>query len=186
MGTFMSVSSLEGTVAAVACDPGHRFSKRCRDAINLVAGHGVEGDAHAGPYVRHRYLARRNPRAPNLRQVHLLPRELFDAMKKHGFRVSPGDLGENITTEGLDLEALPAGARLSLGDSAVVELTGLRTPCVLIERWKAGLKEHLVSEDIPPFRCGVMGVVRRGGAVSAGNPVRVSLPNEPHAPLPPL
>lgn len=116
----MGVLSLEGTVAAVACDAGHRFSKRCRDTIELIADHGVEGDAHAAPYVRHRYLARSNPRAPNLRQLHLLPRELFDAMETRGFSVSPGDLGENITTAGLDLEAMPTGVLLSF------ELTGLR------------------------------------------------------------
>lgn len=107
-------SRSKGRVAAVACDSGHHFSKRRRDSILLVAGHGIENDAHAGPHVRHRYLARRNSREPNLRQVHLIPSELFAALEKRGFSVSAGDLGENITTSGIDLEQLPAGALLSL------------------------------------------------------------------------
>jgi MOSC domain-containing protein YiiM len=117
----------------------------------------------------------------------LLPRELFEALEKRGFPVSPGDLGENITTTGLDLEALPAGALLSLGASAEVELTGLRTPCVLIDRWRPGLKRYTVNENhLPRFRCGVMGIVRIGGTVSAGDPVLVSPADEDHAALPPL
>jgi MOSC domain-containing protein YiiM len=115
-------------VVAVACDSGHRFSKPRLEGIHLVAGYGIEGDAHAGQHVRHRYLAHRNPRAPNLRQVHLIPAELFDELASHGHQISPGDLGENITTRGVQLERLPLGAVLRLGSSAAVEL-----PCVLID-----------------------------------------------------
>ena len=90
--------ALEGRVVAVAADPGHHFSKPTQDRITLVEDNGVEGDAHAGPFVRHRYLARRRPRLPNLRQVHLIRCELFPTFLKAGFEVGAGDPGENITT----------------------------------------------------------------------------------------
>jgi hypothetical protein len=120
--------SLEGRVAAVAADRGHHFSKPTNGRIILVEGHGVESDAHAGTFVRHRYLARRRPRLPNLRQVHLIPSELFATLLKAGFEVGAGDLGENITTAGLDLERMPLGTLIELGPMAMIELTGLRTP----------------------------------------------------------
>ena len=178
--------SLQGRVAAVAADRGHQFSKPTRDSIILVEGHGVEGDAHAGPFVRHRYLARRRPRLPNLRQVHLIPAELFPSLLEAGFVVGAGDLGENVTTAGLDLERMPLGTLIGLGPSAVVELTGLRTPCVLIDSFRAGLKRHVLSsaEAGPAFKSGVMGVVRAGGPVAAGDAARVRLPSSAFRPLP--
>jgi hypothetical protein len=117
--------SLDGRVVAVAADRGHLFSKPTQDRIILVKDHGVEGDAHAGPFVRHRYLARRQPRLPNLRQVHLIPSELFVSLLRVGFEVGAGDLGENMTTAGLELERMPLGALIGLGPTAVIELTGL-------------------------------------------------------------
>ena len=159
--------SLEGKVTAVAADRGHRFSKPVQDHIVLVEGHGVQGDAHAGPFVRHRYLARRRPRLPNLRQVHLIPAELFAFLSEAGFEVGAGDLGENISTAGLALERMPLGTLLEFGPTAVVELTGLRTPCVLIDRFRAGLKRHeLSSAETGPIQIGVLGFarsVRRSG-----------------------
>jgi MOSC domain-containing protein YiiM len=155
--------------------------------IHLVEGHGIEGDTHAGQHVGHRYLARRNPRAPNLRQVHLIPAELFDDLARHGHHISPGDLGENITTSGLQLERLPLGALLRLGSSAAVELTGLRTPCVLLDRFQAGLKKQIIGgSERPLYKCGVMGIVRAGGPLRAGDKICVFLPERNHAPLPPL
>jgi MOSC domain-containing protein YiiM len=141
-----------------------------------------------GHYVRHRYLARKQPHLPNLRQVHLIPIELFEFLRTIGYDVSPGELGENITTAGLDLEWLPLGTVLRLGPSAAVALTGLRTPCVLIDRYRAGLKRQVIRPDKsgPPFRCGVLGVVKTGGAVAAGDLTRVTLPDEPRRALPPL
>lgn len=170
-------------MVAVAADRGHRFSKPTQDRILLVDGHGVEGDAHAGPFVRHRYLARRRPRLPNLRQVHLIPSELFASLSKAGFEVGAGELGENITTAGLDLERMPLGTCIELGPTAIIELTGLRTPCVLIDRFRAGLKRHVLSsaEMVPAFRCGVLGVVRVGGTVAAGETARVRLPSSSRA-----
>ena len=186
--TLDAMPALEGTVVAVSADRRHNFSKCPQREIVLVADHGVEGDAHAGPYVRHRYLARKQPRLPNLRQVHLISSELFEFLKVAGYNVSPGELGENITTAGLDLERLPLGTLFRLGSTAAVLLTGLRTPCVLIDRFRAGLKRQVIERDRvgPPFRCGVLGVVKASGPVSAGDTVLVTLPDEPRRVLPPL
>lgn len=180
--------SLKGNVVAVAADRGHHFSKPPQDRIVLVEGHGIEGDAHAGAFVRHRYLARRQPRLPNLRQVHLIAGELFVALREAGFDVGPGELGENITTAGLDLERMPLGTLVEFGRAAIIELTGLRTPCVLIDRFQAGLKRQVLSsaETGPPFKCGVLGAVRVGGAVAAGDTARVRLPSSSFRALPPL
>jgi MOSC domain-containing protein YiiM len=178
---------LQGSVVAVAVDGKHRFSKSPRLSVVLTTGLGVEGDAHYGAFVRHLYLARRNPRAPNLRQVHLMPSQLFDALRNSGFDVSPGDLGENITTAGLDLETLPLNTELRIGPSANIRLTGLRTPCVLIDRFKSRLRGRLFdATPNPPFRAGVMAVVAEGGEISPGDPIRAILPERPHLPLPPL
>jgi MOSC domain-containing protein YiiM len=174
-------------VVAVSIDGKHRFSKTSRLSITLTIGHGIEGDAHYGPFVRHRYLARRDPKTPNLRQVHLIASELFDALRTSGFDVGSGDLGENITTIGLNLERLPLGTMLRLGASATLKLTGLRTPCVLIDRFKAGLKDRLQGGPHGPrFRSGVMAIVSEGGEVSPGDRIRPVLPTPPHLALPPL
>lgn len=174
-------------MVAVSIDGKHRFSKTTRPSIILTAGYGIEGDAHYGRFVRHRYLARRNPKAPNLRQVHLIPSELFDPLRKFGFDVRAGDLGENITTIGLDLECLPLGTVLRLGASATLKLTGLRTPCVLIDRFKAGLKDRLQGAvPGPRFRAGVMAVLSEGGEVTPADRIRAFLPAPPHLDLPPL
>ncbi|QOZ65930.1 MOSC domain-containing protein [Bradyrhizobium arachidis] len=171
--------SLQGKAVAVAADRGHHFSKPIQDRIVLMEGHGVEGDAHAGPFVRHRYLAARRPRLPNLRQVHLISFELFASLSEAGFEVGAGELGENITTASLDLERMPLGTLIELGPTAIIELTGLRTPCVLIDRFRPGLKRQVLSsaERGPPFKCGVLGVVRVSGPVAAGDTARVRLPS---------
>jgi hypothetical protein len=172
------------TVAAVAIDPGHHFSKTLQTSIRLLEGLGVEGDAHAGTYVRHRFLARRQPRLANLRQVHLMPDELFQALRSEGHDVRPGQLGENITTRGLELETLPLGSLLSIDASAVVELTGLRTPCALIDRFQPGLRQKLMLTGTTPCRAGVLGIVRSGGTVTPGDEIAVTLPPTPRKRLP--
>jgi hypothetical protein len=166
------------SVAAVASAPRHRFIKSLQDQLVLTEGHGAEDDAHAGVHVRHRYLAHRRPNLPNLRQVHLIPEELFDALRRDGYDVGPGALGENITTRGIELEVLPCRTLLSVGREAMLELTGLRTPCVLIDRFCRGLKGKLImppSADVP-FRAGVFAIVRSGGTVTAGDRIRLTLP----------
>jgi MOSC domain-containing protein YiiM len=177
----------QGAVVAVSVAGKHRFSKTSRPSITLTSGRGIEGDAHYGSTVQHRYLARRNPMAPNLRQVHLIPSEIFDALQSSGFEVRPGDLGENIATVGLDLERFPLGTILQLGTSVTLELTGLRTPCVLIDRFKSGLTKRLQGGAAGPrFRAGVMAIVTKGGEVSPGDRIHTVLPAPPHQALPPL
>jgi MOSC domain-containing protein YiiM len=173
-------------VVAVAASAGHRFSKQTRPVIRLVEGLGVEGDAHLGETVKHRSRVRRNPSEPNLRQVHLIHAELFEEVHGDAPRVLPGDLGENVTTSGLDLLALPAGTLLLLGDTAEVVVTGLRNPCVQIERFQPGLLEKVVGRDAAGRvvrKAGVMAVVRRGGEVRPGDAVTVVPPDGPHRPL---
>jgi MOSC domain-containing protein YiiM len=167
-------------VIAVNCDDRHRFSKPNKLVIRLIAGHGIEGDAHAGRFIQHRYQARQMPEMPNNRQVHLIQSELFDEMKKLGFVVKPGDLGENITTRGLDLIGLPLGTRLHLGRTAVVELTGLRTPCGYIDKFQKGLKRAMIVRTPTgvTFRAGVLGVVNSSGDVAANDPITVKIPTQ--------
>ncbi|HKH08630.1 MAG TPA: MOSC domain-containing protein [Agromyces sp.] len=173
-------------VVAVARDDAHRFSKPLRDAIVLIAGHGVEGDAHAGPKMRHRSRVKRVDTPPNLRQVHLIQRELFDELAALGHEIAPGELGENVTTVGIDLLSLPRGTRIRLGDSAEVELTGLRNPCVQIDRFQSGLMKRLIRRDrtgATHRRAGVMAVVLDGGAVRAGDSIEITLPAGAREPL---
>jgi len=179
---------VDGTVLSVGSDPEHRFSKTTRESINLIVDHGVEGDAHAGRKVKQRFLARTKPWLTNSRQVHLMPSELFDELQAENFFVGPGDLGENVTTTGVDLVTLPRGTLVRLGKTAAVELTGLRTPCVLIDRFKKGLKHKMIrgEKGSPIFKCGVLGVVRAGGRVAAGDLVRAELPCAPWQRLPNL
>jgi MOSC domain-containing protein YiiM len=177
MASSFESLALEGTVVAVSSNAKHEFSKPVKDAVNLVEDHGVEGDTHAGRFMQHRYLAKTMPALPNNRQVHLMASELFTELALNGFYVAPGDLGENVTTAGLDLIKFPLGTRLQIGPSAIVELTGLRTPCALIDRFQKGLKRAMIMRDQRPrFRCGVLGVVRATGQIAPGDPVIAQLP----------
>jgi MOSC domain-containing protein YiiM len=178
----------EGQVLSVARDSRHRFTKQIEESITLVEGYGVLGDAHAGQYAQHGFLAKRSIRIPNRRQVHLIPAELFAELRHGGYLVGPGELGENIATLGLRLEHLPLGTRLHLGDHAVVELTGLRTPCKQIDGFQKGLRRQMLRTGAagPKYRCGVLGVIAAGGRVSPGDRVRAELPQHMHAPLPAL
>ncbi len=151
-----------------------------------VTGLGVEGDAHLGKTVKHRSRVAVNPTQPNLRQVHLIHTELHDELRAAGFIVSPGEMGENITTRGIDLLALPTGTRLHLGDMAVVEVTGLRNPCVQLDRFQPGLMAAVLEHDAHGKlirKAGVMGIVLAGGEVRPGDPIRIELPPAPHKPL---
>ncbi len=174
------------SVAAVSATPEHSFSKPNLPSIRLIAGIGVEGDAHAGEFVKHRYLVERDHTQPNLRQVHLMHQELFGLVAEHGHNVVAGDLGENITTQGLDLLSLPAGTVLRLGADAAIELTGLRNPCGQINEFQAGLTARLRYRDADGNIVrigGVMAIVLSGGIVTPGDGVSVELPPEPHRPL---
>ncbi|GAA0812495.1 MOSC domain-containing protein [Spirilliplanes yamanashiensis] len=173
-------------VVAVCRDGEHRFSKAVADEITLLAGLGVEGDAHLGRTVQHRSRVAADPTQPNLRQVHLLHAELFDELRTKGFDVAAGQLGENVTTRGIDLHGLPRGTVLRLGPDAVVEITGLRNPCLQIEQFRSGLLKEVVGradDGAVIRRGGIMGVVRSGGRIRPGDPIVVDLPPEPHEPL---
>jgi len=176
-------------VTAVSQSRGHSFSKPNVLSIRLVAGLGVEGDAHAGVTVKHRSRVRRDPTQPNLRQVHLVHSELFDELRGKGFAVTPGDIGENVTTRGIDLLALPTGTKLRLGESATVEITGLRNPCVQLDTFQKGLMAATLDKDAEGNlvrKAGVMGVVLAGGEVRPGDAIAVELPASPHRPLQPV
>jgi MOSC domain-containing protein YiiM len=177
-----------GEVVAVHRARRHEFSKQTADEVVLIEGIGVEGDSHAGVTVQHRSRVRFTPRALNLRQVHLMHAELFDQIAADGFTVSPGDLGENITTHGIDLLGLPTGTLLRLGDEAVVEVTGLRNPCVQIDRFQDGLMKRLTPSTDDGFArlAGIMSIVRAGGTVRAGDRIVVQLPAGEQRPLQPV
>lgn len=177
---------MEAVVTAVSSNGEYSFTKPTRESITLLAGLGVEGDVHAGVTVKHRSRVAQDPTQPNLRQVHLIHQELFEEVGAAGFEVSPGDLGENITTIGIDLLALPAGTLLRLGAEAVVEVTGLRNPCAQIDAFRKGLLKRVVGRDetgTVVYKAGIMSVVRTGGVVRPGDPIAVELPEQPHRPL---
>lgn len=177
---------MSGTVTVVSSNESYTFTKPNRESVTLLTGLGVEGDVHAGVTVKHRSRVAQDPTQPNLRQVHLIHEELFDELREAGFEVAPGDLGENVTTRGIDLLALPVGTLLHLGDEAVVEVTGLRNPCLQIDNFQDGLLKQVVGRDEAGNvvrKAGVMSVVAAGGTVRPGDQVRVELPAEPHRPL---
>jgi MOSC domain-containing protein YiiM len=184
--TDTAAKKLEGTVTAVSSNGVYSFTKPNRESITLLAGLGVEGDVHAGVTVKHRSRMAQDPTQPNLRQVHLIHEELFEEVAEDGFRVAPGELGENVTTRGIDLLGLPVGTLLHLGDEAIVEVTGLRNPCVQIDGFQDGLLKRVVSRDESGRlirRAGIMGVVRQGGTVHPGATLTAVLPSGPHRPL---
>ena len=169
-------------VIAVAQDGTHRFSKAVVPEIRLVEGLGVEGDAHCGETVKHRSRVRVDPTQPNRRQVHLFQAELFEEFAEKGFLVAPADLGENITTRGIDLLALPRGTVLRIGNTAEVEITGFRNPCAQIDTFLPGLLSAVLIRKPKQLiiRTGIMGVVRASGMVSRGNKIETFLPAEHH------
>lgn len=178
-----------GVVTAVSLRRGHHFSKTNSLSIRLLKGLGVDGDAHMGETVKHRSRAAKDPTQPNLRQVHLLHEELFDELRGKNFIVRPGEMGENVTTRGIDLLGLPAGTRLRLGDTALVEVTGLRNPCVQIDRFQQGLMAATLDRDAGGNlirKAGVMGIVLADGDVRPGDAIIVELPAEPHRRLQPV
>ena len=150
-----------------------------RDAVTLIANHGIEGDYHAGPDVRHRSRAAKDPQQPNRRQVHLMHSELFDDLAPLGIKVTPGAMGENITTRGLALLDLAPGTKLRLGDTAVIEITGCRNPCNQLD----AVDERLLAQvalkagDGSIIRkAGIMAVVLAGGVVRPGDAISVEAP----------
>lgn len=180
---------MTGVVTAVSRSEEYTFSKPTSGSITLVAGLGVDGDVHQGETVKHRSRVRRDPSQPNLRQVHLIHSELHDELASQGFDVRPGQIGENVTTRGIPLLELPVGTRLHLGTSAVVEVTGLRNPCVQLDAFQDGLLKAVLDHDADGKlvrKAGIMSIVITGGEVRPGDPIRVELPAEPHTALEPV
>ena len=177
-------------VVSVSCSAGHGFSKQVQPQIRLIAGEGVEGDAHRGDRVQHLYLVHRDPTQPNLAQVHLFAAEMLAELATKSFSVGHGQIGENVLTEGIDLLALPRGSLLRLGPDAAVEITGLRTPCLKLDRFQPGLQAQLWgprdTNGKRTHRAGVMSVVRNGGEVRPGAVIRIELPPPPYVPLGPV
>jgi len=180
---------MDGIVTAVSRSASHTMAKPNQESIRLLSGLGVEGDAHLGETVRHRSRVRRDPSQPNLRQVHLIHEELHEELCAAGFTLAPGQMGENVTTRGVDLLGLPTGTRLHLGDAAVVEVSGLRNPCVQLDRLQPGLMAATLGRDAGGGlvrKSGIMIIVLADGDVRPGDPIRVELPPEPHGPLEPV
>jgi MOSC domain-containing protein YiiM len=180
------VLKTNGIVVAVSRSATHTFSKSNLVSIQLLTNLGVEGDAHLGETVKHRSRVAVDPTQSNLRQVHLIHAELHDELRANGFDVSAGQMGENITTRGINLLSLPTGTRLYLGNTAAIALTGLRNPCAQLDRWQAGLMAAVLGQDKDGKlirKAGVMGIVALGGIVRPDDPIRIELPPQPHQPL---
>jgi MOSC domain-containing protein YiiM len=178
------------TISAVSLALKHGFSKTPQPYLRLIAGEGVEGDAHRGVTTQHLYLKRKDPTQPNLCQVHLIASELLTELAEKGYALQPGELGENVLTTGLDLLTLPRGTLLHLGEEAIVEVTGLRTPCSQIDGHRSGLQQHLWGERDAggkrTRRAGIMSIVLTGGTIHSNDTIRITLPPEPHVALGPV
>ncbi len=176
----------DGAVLAVSRRAGHGVGKNRESSLDLVAEHGVMGDAHYGTTVQHRSRVAVDPTQPNLRQVHLIHAELFDELARTGFAIAPGQMGENITTTGIDLLGLPQGARLRIGGEAVIQVTGLRNPCRQLDGIAAGLMAATLDRAADGGlirKAGIMGIVVAAGTVTAGDAIRVDLPQRPFTQL---
>lgn len=186
---FENFKPVPASVVAVQLSPVHAFSKQPFERIHLLAGLGVEGDAHCGATVKHRSRVKRDPSQPNLRQVHLMALELLHSLQAQGFRVQPGSMGENITTSGLELLALPRDTRIKIGSSAELQITGLRNPCAQLDTYQPGLMQAVLEHDSTGAlirKAGVMAIVLHSGWVQAGDKLQLTLPPEPWLPLEPV
>ncbi len=177
------MDSISGSVIAVCSRDAHLFSKENREEIELIKNFGINGDAHAGMYVKHRSRVKKNPKQLNLRQVHLIPIELLNEMKQHRYDLHPGDLGENITTSGIDLINLPLNSQINIGEEVVLEVKGLRDPCKQIEAFKEGLLKKMITKDADGNlirKTGIMTIVLGGGIVKPNDKIEVVLPKKPY------
>lgn len=180
---------MTATILSVCAARGHGFSKKPQMWLRLFAGLGVDGDAHAGATVKHRSRVARDPSQPNLRQIHLVHAELLDELATRGFKIGPGDIGENVLTRGIDLLGLSTGTRLRLGTDALIEVTGLRNPCVQLDRFRPGLMAAVLDRapDGQLIRkAGVMAIVLANGEIRPGDPITPEPPPGPHKPLQPV
>ena len=176
-------------VKAVSISSTHSFSKQNQASIRLITGLGVEGDAHSGKTVKHRSRMAKDPSQPNLRQVHLMHTELHNELAEKGFSILPGEIGENITTEGIDLLALPQNTLLKIGEQVVIQITGLRNPCHQLDDFQKGLMKAVLERDEEGKlirKSGIMGIVLTGGFIHPGDAIQIEFPKQPHHPLAPV
>jgi MOSC domain-containing protein YiiM len=185
----METTSFDCFVLAVSRSATHTFTKPNEPEIRLLTGLGVEGDAHMGVTVKHRSRVAKDPTQPNLRQVHLMHAELLEELAGKGMPVHPGQMGENITTKGLDILGLPVGTVLHLGDSARIQVTGLRNPCMQFNGIHEGLMDAVLDKDAAGNlirKSGIMAIVLEGGVVRVGDRIGVVLPEGEHVALKPV
>jgi hypothetical protein len=183
---FNKNTTMQGHVKALSKSPTHTMSKPNEPSLVILEGLGVEGDAHMGVTVKHRSRVAQDPTQPNLRQVHLIHSELHDALWEQGFQISPGQMGENITTAGIPLLELPRGTQLHIGENVVLEVTGLRNPCHQLNGLQDGLLKAVIDHDENGNlirKAGIMSIVLKGGVIHTGDVIEVRLPPAPHIAL---
>jgi MOSC domain-containing protein YiiM len=176
----------KASIIALSKSELHTFSKINCDKLLLLEGLGIDGDAHMGKTVKHRSRVKQDPNQPNLRQVHLIHSELFDEVAAKGYHVLPGQIGENITTRGIDLLSLPKGTILKIGSESLVEITGLRNPCSQLNTIKEGLMNAVLGKDDDGnliLKAGIMGIVIKGGEIHVNDSIEILLPQQPFVKL---
>lgn len=176
----------KGIVIALSKSETHTFQKINPKSIHLIKGLGIEGDAHMGKTVKHRSRVAKDPSQPNLRQVHLMHAELHDELEGLGFKIKAGEMGENITTKGIDLLSLPKDTILNIGENARIQITGLRNPCNQLNIFKKGLMNAVLDIDENGDlirKAGIMGIVLEGGAIAVGDTIEIILPDKPYIKL---
>jgi MOSC domain-containing protein YiiM len=176
----------KGRVMSLSKSETHTFQKINQKKLNLIKGLGIEGDAHMGKTVKHRSRVAKDPSQPNLRQVHLIHSELHDELEGLGFKIKAGEMGENITTKGIDLLSLPKDTILNIGKNARIQITGLRNPCNQLNIFKKGLMNAVLDKDENGDlirKAGIMGIVLEGGVIEVEDTIEIILPDKPHIKL---
>lgn len=174
---------MSGHVIALHRSSTHHFSKQKETSLTLKQGLGIVGDAHMGATVKHRSRVAADPTQPNLRQVHLLHTEMIEDIGQKGLAFQPGDVGENITTHGIDLLSLPRHTRLHIGSQVILSVTGLRNPCSQLDNFLPGLTQAFLGKSADGTlirKAGVMAIVLEGGEIFQGDEIRVEMPAQPH------
>ncbi|HEY3968810.1 MAG TPA: MOSC domain-containing protein [Planctomycetaceae bacterium] len=128
-------------------DQYHRVSV---SQANLLAGHGIEGD-RKGKWAN--------------RQLNVMSAETLKVLHDEGFQTAPGELGEQIVIDGIDVDALPVGSQIQLGSAAIIEVTMPRTGCDRFEHIQGKFK------GLVRGRLGAMARVIAGGPIAIGDPV---------------
>jgi hypothetical protein len=177
----MDARPLKGKVVAVCCNPEPGLPKPVVDAVHLIENWGVEGDYHAGSLVRHRYLAKKDPNRPNLRQALLVDAAVFVELARQDIHIGPGTMGENITIEGIDVMQLLEGTHLAIG-STIVEVMERRNPCYQLNGIDPRLLKAVVKKQPEQtiFKAGMMTRILQSGWVCAGDLVEVLPPADPN------